>query len=197
MNQKTKINNIEVGDFLSFKASDGNYRVIFCVSVFKEKEPFYFDFAATTINEKNRPTKEQILESGFFGIVNRKKLYFITEQNADSKMWKDHHPEIDPFLVGVYVLTIWLKDFMGFQENFELIENIPIIKNLHLKGNGSMNASSLESLNKLFLSNIDEVMAERRQKAIVISSILLENEKQSKESENDNSFWVKFKSLWS
>ncbi len=197
MNQILNIENIEIGDFLSFRDTNKNFRVLFCVSVFKEKEPFYFNFAATTINQKNKPTKEQIIESGFYGIVNRKKLYFKTDENANSKMWKDHHPEINPFLVGVYGLTIWLKDLIRFQEHFEFIENIPILKNLHLSGNGSMNASSLESLNKLFISNIDEVMSERRQKAVVISSILLKNENQSKESSSNNNIWAKLKSMWS
>lgn len=197
MNQKSKIPNIELGDFLSFRASDKNYKVIFCIGVYKERSPFFFEFAATTINTKNKPSKEEIYQSGFFGIVNRKSLYFKTEQNINSGMWKDHHPEIEPFFVGTYGLLISRKELMRSREDFEFIVNLPIIENLQKAGNGGMNVNGLEYLDKLFVTNINEFMAERRQKAIVISSILLENEKQSEESNNDNSFWVKFKSLWS
>lgn len=196
MNQKLKIIDLEVGDFLSFKASDGNYRVIFCVSVFKEKEPFYFDFAATTINQKNRPSKEQIIKSGFFGIVNKKELYFKTEENANSRIWNDHHPEIEPFFIGTYGLAIWLKDFVRFQEKFEFIENLPIIENLHLKGNGGMNAGSFEALNKLFVPDVYKIMSERRQKAITINSILLKNSFKDNPQRNHDGLWSKLKSLW-
>lgn len=197
MKIKPKIKNVKVGDFLSFKTVDGNFRVIFCVGVQIERSPFYFHFAATTIDSENKPDKEGIMKSGFYGIVNRKNLYYKTEKNSASKMWQDHHPEIDPFFVGVYAINIWRKDFMQFRDSFEYIKNISIRENLHLKGNGFMNASSLESLNKLFLSNIDEVMAERRQKAIVISSILLDSENQSEESNKNNSFWMKLKAKFS
>lgn len=191
MKIKPKIKNIEVGDFLSFRASDGNYRVIFCVAIQIKESPFYFHFAATTINSKNKPHKEEIFKCGFYGIVNRKNLYFKTEHNSASGMWKDHRPEIDPFLVGVYELTIWRKDFMRFRDAFEYIDNISIHENLHLKGNGGMNASSLEALNKLFLSNINEIMVERRQKAIVISSIFSDCKNQGEQAQNKNSFWEK------
>lgn len=197
MNQKSKIPNIEVGDFFSFKASDENHRVIFCIGVYKERSPFFFTFAATTIRTKNKPSKEEIYQSGFYGIVNRKSLYFKTEQNINSGMWKDHHPEIKPFFVGTYGLLISRKELMRSREDFEFIVNLPIIENLQQAGNGSMNANGMESLDKLFVTNIDELMAKRRQKAVVISSILLKNENQSEVSNNNNSFWVKLKSMWS
>ena len=79
---------------------------------------------------------------------------------------------------------------MRSREDFEFIINLPIIENLQQAGNGGMNANGLEYLDKLFVTNIDEFMAEKRQKAIVISSILLENENQSEISNNNNK-WEK------
>lgn len=180
MSQNSKIKNIEIGDFLSYRVEDNNYRVILCISTQITKSPFSFGFAVLTINQQKKPTKTDLLNSGFYGIVNRKKLYHKTKENSNSIMWKDHHPEINPFLIGAYTLLIWRKEFMRFREYFEFVVNIPIIKNLDLTGSGTMVATDKESLDKIFLSNIDEVMGERRQKAIVIPSILIGNEKLSK-----------------
>lgn len=197
MNHKSKIPNIEVGDFFSFKASDEYHRVIFCIGVYNERSPFFFTFAATTISTKNKPSKEEIYQSGFYGIVNRKNLYFKTEQNINSGMWKDHHPEIEPFFLGAYGLLISRKELMHSREDFEFIVNLPIIENLQQAGNGSINVNGLEYLDKLFVTNIDEFMAEKRQKAIVISSILFKNKNQKEVSNNNNNLWVKLKSMWS
>ncbi len=191
-----KDKNIQVGDFFSFKTLDGTYRVLFCVDTQVKKSPFYYTFATTTINSTYRPTKNDIMECGFYGIVNRKKFYFKTLKNAESIMWKDDFPELNPFIVGVFHLTIYRKDLLKFQEDFEFIENLPIRKNLHLTGNSCMSANSQESLNKLFLSDIDKFMSIQGQKSIVLTCILNNNENNMKETRDTENFWSKLKSFW-
>jgi hypothetical protein len=193
---RIKDKNIQVGDFFSFKTLDGTYRVIFCIETQVAKSPFYYWFAATTINTTYRPTKQDIMECGFYGIVNRKKFYFKTVKNAESIMWKDDFPELNPFIVGVFHLTINRKDLLKFQEDFEFIENLPIHEKLHMTGNSGMNASSQESLNKLFLSDIDKYMGIQGQKSIVLTCILKNKEDHKEESEDTGNFWSKLKSFW-
>lgn len=180
--------------FFSFKALDGNYRVIFCVETQITKSPFYYWFATTTINSSHRPTKQDILECGFYGIVNRKKFYYKTKKNAESIMWKDDFPELNPFIVGVFHLTINRKDLLKFQEDFDFIKNIPIREKLHLTGNSGMYASNRESLNKLFNSDIDNYMGIHGQKSIILTCII----KNSKDPNHNKpeSFWSKLKSKW-
>ena len=79
--------NIQVGDFFSFKTADETYRVIFCIESQIKKSPFYYLFAATTINTTYRPTTQDVKECGFYGIVNRKKFYLKTNKNAESIMF--------------------------------------------------------------------------------------------------------------
>jgi hypothetical protein len=189
---RIKDRNIQVGDFFSFKTVDGTYRVLFCVYSQVKKSPFYYTFATTTINSTYRPTKNDIMECGFYGIVNRKKFYFKTLKNAESIMWKDDFPELNPFIVGVFHLTIYRKDLFKFEGDFEFIENLPIHENLHMTGNSGMNASSQESLNKLLLSDIDKFMSIHGQKSIVLTCILQNKE----ELQDTKNFWSKLKSFW-
>ena len=184
--------NIQVGDFFSFKTADETYRVIFCIESQIKKSPFYYLFAATTINTTYRPTTQDVKECGFYGIVNRKKFYLKTNKNAESIMWKDDFPELNPFIVGAFHLIISRKDFLKFEGDFEFIENLPIRENLHMTGNSGMNASSQESLNKLFLSDIDNYMGIQGQKSIVLTCIL-KNKEELQDTEN---LWSKLKSIW-
>ena len=166
-----KITQINQGDFLTFKATDGNFKVIFCTSVNKESSPHSFEFAATNYSQKNKPTIEDIINSKFYGIGNRRSDYFKYSNEQLERMWSIH-PEIKPYFLGSYGLAIWRKDFMRFRDNFELISNLKIVNNLDKNGNGGMNASGMEVLNNLFVDNINELMERRGQQLFRTDAIL-------------------------
>ncbi|WP_299436860.1 hypothetical protein [uncultured Aquimarina sp.] len=164
-----KLKDINFGDFLSFKASDGFYRVLFCSSVQKSRSPYYFNFSATTIKAKEKPTINDIRNSKYYGKGNRNGYKF--ENNELEKIW-DLHPEIKPNYLGTYELLITRKNFMSFRDKFELISNLPILKNLNKNGNGGMNASELNILDNFFVNRIEKFMTEQNQEEYLTEAIL-------------------------
>lgn len=166
-----KITQIQQGDFLTFKATDGNFRLLFCTSVYKETSPHYFTFAATNYSHTNKPSTESIIDTKFYGIGNRRDEYFKYPNDQLINMWSIH-PEIKPNFLGSYGLTIWRKEFMSFRDNFELIGNFDIVTNLDKNGSGSMNASDMAVLNKFFVGNIKDLMEQRGQHLFQTKAIL-------------------------
>ncbi len=164
-----KINDIEIGDFFSFKTSDGTYRVLFCTSFQKSRSPYFYNFTATTIKSNKKPTINDIRESYFYGKGNRSTLEF--NNNELNKMWR-LHPEIKPYYLGTYELLITRKDFMTFNDKFELIFNIPILEKLNMNGSGSMNASDLSFLDNFFVNRIETFMEDQNQKKYLIEAII-------------------------
>ena len=154
------IKDINIGDLLTFKASDNKYKALICTSTYKDKSPQNFTFAALTYDNDYKPTISEILDCDFYGIGNTKNDYFRYTDKELRNMWL-FHPEIEPCFLGSYGLVIWRKDFMRFRENFELIGNISIVDNLDKNGNGSMNASAIDVLNNLFV-NLDSILIDNR-----------------------------------
>jgi hypothetical protein len=166
-----KISDINQGDLLTFKANDGNYKVLLCTSTNKEKSPQNFTFAALTYDEIEKPTVEKILNNEFWGIGNRKNDYFKYSDSELNQMW-NIHPEAKPYFLGSYGLIIWRKDFMKFRDNFELIGNLKIVDNLDKNGNGSMNASDWNYIKDFFANKINSGLIERGQKTFKIKAII-------------------------
>ena len=164
-----KIKDINFGDFLSFKASDGFYRVLFCSSVQKTRSPYFFNFSATAIKSKTKPTIKDIRESYYYGKGNRKGYEF--GKNELEKMW-ELHPEIKPNYLGAYELLITKKDFMSFRDEFELITNLPILENLNRNGSGGMNASDVKVLDDLFVNRIESFMKTQSQDKYLTEAII-------------------------
>ncbi|MFC6999051.1 hypothetical protein [Rufibacter roseus] len=168
---KEIIKDINQGDILTFRAADGRYKVLLCTSTYKDKSPQNFTFAALTVDEQEKPTIQSIIESEFFGIGNRKNDYFKYSNKELEWMWTVH-PEVKPFYIGSYGLTIWRKEFMRFRENFELIGNLEIVNNLDKNGSGSMNASDWDYLRDFFSGEYHPVLLNRGQKLFRIESII-------------------------
>ena len=205
-----KIKDINIGDFLSFEASDGFYRVLFCSSVQKSRSPYFFNFSVTTINSESKPTIKDIRDSQYYGKGNRNGHKF--EKNELEKMW-EFHPEIKPNYLGTYELLITRKDFMSFRDKFELITSLPILENLNQNGSGGMNASDLNVLDDLFVNRIESFMKNQNQEKYLTEAILkLENKKKhilattyknnggnpaKTNNSNNNKLWSQLKSLWS
>ena len=166
-----KIKDINKGDVLAFKASDNQYKIIICTSVFKDKSPQNFTFAATVIDQLELPSISEILNNNFFGIGNRKNDHFQYSNDEVQTMW-NIHPEIKPYHLGSYGFLIWRKDFVKFSHNFELIGNIAIVDNLDLNGNGSVNASDWEFLKTFFNKNLQEVLKSRGQQLFKVKAIV-------------------------
>ena len=166
-----KITQLNQGDFLTFKASDNNFILLFCTGVFTAASPHYFTLAVTNYSHTDKPTTESIINTKFYGIGNRRDEYFKYPNDQLEDMWSVH-PEIKPNFLGSYGLTIWRKEFMSFRDNFELIGNLVIITNLDKNGNGSMNASDMDVLNNLFVGNINELMERRGQQLFQTKAIL-------------------------
>jgi hypothetical protein len=169
--------NIDIthGDLISFKASDGNYKVLLCTSTFKERIPQYFTFAALTYNSSIKPDLSNILSIEFLGIGDTRNDLFKYPEIQLEKMWHIH-PEIKPSLLGSYGLIIWRKEFMKMSDHFEIIQNIKIVDNLDKNGNGSMNASDWNYLNQFFASDFISVLKNRGQKLFKLNSIIIDNE---------------------
>jgi len=168
---KTKIKDINQGDVLTFKAGDERFKALLCTSTYKDKSPQSFTFAALTIDEQEKPTRQRIIESEFFGIGNTKNEYFKYPAEELDRMWSIH-PEIKPYFLGSYGLTIWRKDFLKFRDKFELIGNLDIADNLDKNGNGSMNASDWDHLRDFFNVKYNSVLLGRGQKLFKVASIL-------------------------
>ncbi|GGK77307.1 hypothetical protein ACD591_20495 [Rufibacter glacialis] len=168
---KEKIKDINQGDLLTFRAADGRYKVLLCTSTYKDKSPQNYTFAALTVDEQEKPTKHRVIEGGFYGVGNRKDDYFKYSDRELERMWSVH-PEVKPYYIGSYGLTIWRKDFMRFQENFEIIGNLEIVNNLDKNGNGSMNASDWDFLRDFFNGEYHHLLLNRGQKLFRIESII-------------------------
>lgn len=170
-----KITNISKGDILAFKGKDEKYKIIFCTSTYKERSPYHFTFAGTDINQNEKPTIKNAIESNFFGIENRVNKYspYFKEEEI-KQMWR-LHPEINPYHLGSYGFIIWRKYFLKFRDKVELIGNIEIVNNLDLNGNGSMNSSSWKSLNNVFSNNLEAIMGQRGQKKYQVKAIIKKN----------------------
>jgi hypothetical protein len=166
-----KIKDINQGDLLTFKAADGKYKVLLCTSIYKDKSPHNFKFAALTYDSAEMPTVEKILESEFFGIGNRKNNFFAYSDKELERMWT-LHPEVKPYHLGSYSLIIWRKDFIKFRDNFETIGNIEIFDHLDLNGNGGVNASSWSFLQDFFYEKFKTVLPDRGQTVFKIKAIL-------------------------
>ncbi|MGC6431503.1 MAG: hypothetical protein ACON5F_10720 [Jejuia sp.] len=164
-----KIKDISIGDFLTFKASDGLYRVLFCLNVYKERSPHHFDFAATAIRQESKPSIQDIRSSDFFGKGNRKDFRFDEEELI--KMW-EIHPEIKPYYLGTYGLLITRKAFMSFRERFELVCNLPILETLEQNGSGGLNASDMDLIDDLFVNRLDSFMESQGQTRFKTEAIL-------------------------
>lgn len=166
-----KIKEINKGDVLTFRASDNKFKLILCTSVYKERSPFNFTFAALTYTAETVPTLKNIINCEFYGIGNRNNEYFKYTSTELNKMWAIH-PEIKPYFLGSYGLIIWRKDFLKFRNNFQIICNLSIIDNLDKNGSGGMNASVLTVLDALFVNKLSILENELGQQKFKIKAIL-------------------------
>lgn len=167
----SKIKDISQGDVLTFIADDGKYKAIICTSVYKEKSPQNFTFAATTVDQTNSPTINEVINHDFYGIGNIKADYFKYSEEEVNNMW-NQHPEIEPYHLGTYGLIIWRKDFMKFRDSFSLIGNLNLVDNLDKNGNGSMNSSDWTFLKDFFNQKFKSVLVERGQKQFNVKAII-------------------------
>ncbi len=171
-NIMNRISDIKKGDIITFKTTNDNkYKVLLCTSVFKDKSPQNFTFAALTYDSKEKPTTEKILESEFFGIGNTTNDHFKYSDQELQKMWT-LHPEIKPYFLGSYGLVIWRKDFMTFRNNFELIDNFNIVEKKKKNGNGSMNSSDWNFIQDFFHEKYKTILIDRGQKTFKVKSIV-------------------------
>jgi hypothetical protein len=166
-----KIKYIIKGDIVAFKTENNNYKALLCTSTNRDKSPHYFSFAALTYDSPERPTLEDIQNCNFFGIGNRKNDYFKYSDQELDKMWR-LHPDIKPYFLGSYDLTIWRKDFMKFRENLEYIGNVSIVDNLDKNGNGGMNVSEWIFLKDFFNQKYLTVLIDRGQRQFSVESII-------------------------
>lgn len=166
-----KIDDINQGDVLSFKANDGNYKALLCTSSNKVKSPHSFTFAALTIDSKEKPGIAQILESSFWGTGLVKNEHYAYSNKALQHMWACH-PEIEPCFLGSYGLLIWRKDWIKFSAHVEWITHLNIVEHLDKNGNGSMNASDWNFIKDFFSGNINTIMTNRGQKMFQVKAIL-------------------------
>lgn len=167
------IREINKGDVLTFRASDNKFKLMLCTSVYKERSPFNYTFAALTYTSETTPTFENIINSEFYGIGHCSKQY-CTYTNAEiNKIWTIH-PEIKPFFLGSYGLIIWRKDFLKFRNNFKLICNLNIVDNLDKNGSGATNSSTLAVLDAFFVTKLSILENERGQQRFKIKAILKE-----------------------
>ncbi len=187
-----KIKDIHIGDFLTFKASDGYYRVLFCSNIQKSRSPYSFNFCATTIKLSTKPTIQDIRNSYYFGKGNRNSHKF--DENELKKMWAIH-PEIKPYFLGSYALFIMRKDFMSFRDRFEFICNLPILEKLEQNGDGGMNSSNISILDDLFVNKIESFMKNQNQVKYRTEAILKLDYKEETHTANNgyNSLWQSIK----
>lgn len=166
-----KIKDINKGDVIAFKADDQKYKALLCTSTHKEKRPQNFTFAALTVDQEELPSLTNIQESFFYGIGNRKDGYFKYSEPELEKIWTIH-PEIKPYFLGSYGLTIWRKDFMKFRNNIEYIGHLNIIDNLDKNGSGSVNASDWDFIKDFFNEKYKSILADRGQKLFKTIAII-------------------------
>jgi hypothetical protein len=170
-NFMNKILDVNKGDVLTFKASDNKFKLILCTSVYKERSPFCFTFAALTYSEYTIPKLEEITNCEFYGIGHRTNDYFKYSDKELDGMWIIH-PEIVPYSLGSYALFIWRKDFLKFRNNFELICNLNIVDNLDKNGNSGLNSSALTVLDDLFINKLSVLENGRGQQKFKVKAIL-------------------------
>ncbi len=166
-----KISDIYQGDLLAFKANDEKYKVLLCISTYKEKSPQSFTFAALTYDDLEKPTPEKVLKSDFWGIGNTKNEHFKYPDIELNQIWSIH-PETRPYFLGSYGLVIWRKDFLKFRDNFEVIGNLKIVDNLDKNGNGEMNVSDWDFIKDFFTNKINSLLSDRGQKTFKLKSII-------------------------
>ena len=166
-----KIKDVSKGDVLAFKASDNKYKLVICTSYYKDRSPFRFNVAALNYSSDKMPVLDDVLDCEFYGIGNRINEYFKYSQKELDKMWTIH-PEIKPYSLGTYGLLIYRKDFIKFRDNFELICNLDIVDNLHINGNGGMNASALHVLDDLFVNKLPILENVRGQRRFRVQAII-------------------------
>lgn len=166
-----KIRDVNQGDLLTFKATDGRHKALLCTSTDKERSPQSFTFAVLTYDSADKPTVKSICESGFYGIGNRKKDYFKYSDSEQQKMWTIH-PEVKPYDLASYGLIIWRKDFMKFRKNFELLRNIEIVDHLDKNGSGGINGSDWNFLLAFFNEKFKTFLPEKGQTVFKVKAIL-------------------------
>ncbi|TSJ40599.1 hypothetical protein FO440_12680 [Mucilaginibacter corticis] len=166
----SKRQSLVIGDILSFKGIDKKYKAIICTGIYKDHNPHYYEFAATTYSDENKPSLVDIINSKFYGVGNNKSFDY-SKLELDN-MWKIH-PEVKPYYIGSYGFLIWKKDLRTFYSELELVGNINIVHNLAQNGNGSVNASSLNFLRDFFAFDSLNILLERGQETYQVKSILL------------------------
>ncbi|SEO71988.1 hypothetical protein SAMN05444671_4379 [Flavobacterium sp. CF108] len=167
-----KIKDIDRGNLLTFTNTDNKYNIILCTSTNKTVSPHSYTFSLLDYNDIQKPTIETVKNLDFFGVGNMTKtnLYNYSDQDLIN-MW-EYHPEIKPCLLGTYALIIWRKDFMKFRDNLEFIGNLDILINLDKNGNGGVNASSWDFLQKFFNGEIITAMNERNQEKFKLKAVI-------------------------
>jgi hypothetical protein len=159
------------GDAFTFLAADNRYKIIICTSIYKEVSPHYYIFAALTYDNERKPVIEDAIDSGFWGKAVYKDGVFKYPDSQIEHMW-EYHPEIMPYYLGSYGLTVWRKDFLQFKDNMNFVGNLKIVDDLDKNGNGGMNASGWLTLQRFFNSEISNVLSYRSQKTFKVRSIL-------------------------
>lgn len=167
----SKRQSLVIGDVLSFKGADKKYKAIICTGIYSHHSPHYYEFAATTYSDENKPSLVDIINSKFYGVSNNKSFAY-SKLELDN-MWTIH-PEVKPYYIGSYGFLIWRKDLRTFYDELELIGNINIVHNLAQNGNGSVNASSLNFFRDFFAFDSLNILLERGQETYQIKSILLD-----------------------
>jgi hypothetical protein len=168
---KELISTVNNGDVLTFKASDGKYKVIVCASVYKARSPHHFVFIGTDISQIVQPTLEDVLQSHFFGVANSKDDYLKYEPNELTQIWT-FYPEIYPYHLGFYGFLIVRKDFMTFRDKFQLIGRLNTFDKVSINLNSAVNASNWGFLNNLFTENLEDKMKQQSQGKFKIKAIL-------------------------
>jgi hypothetical protein len=169
-----KISDINQGDIIIFKAADNNFKVLICTSVYLDKSPQYFTFAALTYDRKEKPTRQDILSECFFGTVTKTNDLFNYTDLQLEKMWR-LYSDLKPNVLGSYGFIIWRKDLMKFRDNLEILTNVQIVDNLDKNGNGSLNASDWNFLQVFFNQKIKSILVDRGQQTYKISAIIKDN----------------------
>ena len=171
MKKKQVIKDLNQGDFLTFIASDGKYKVIFCTSTYRKKSPQYFFLGATSLSMDTKPTIQDIVNSEFFGIAKKKEGAFKYSESELEKMWA-LHPEIKPCFLGTYGILIQRKELKVFRENFEFVANLSIVSNIDKNGDGSFYPGNKTFMNNFFTNNLKNIMEQRGQKQYKLKAIL-------------------------
>ena len=164
------VKDIRQGDVLAFISGDGKYKALLCTSTVEES-PMNFTFAALSVDQSDLPTLSDIRNSQFYGIGNRKDDFFKYSKDELDNMWKIH-PEVKPYYLGSYGLTVWRKDFVKFSDNFKLVGKVDVVNNLDKHGNGGMNASDWDFLRDFFNGKFKQFLQDRGQKLFELKAVV-------------------------